>query len=265
MKHRSNYTRSHQPIYGFTLVELLVVIAIIALLLSILMPSLAQVRKQGQKIACASNMRQMGIALGIYTSSYRDAMPPLLERHWGAAVVPGLTGNGRGRVWAGVIKDETKLSMEMFKCPADKRKFKIDASFFLVPTPSGNFPEFSYGGVYIGYGLSNRRVPWSLPNPSLGVNYGIFKQFSIPRPAGISLVWDSEFSLMSNGSGVIPLQNAFLVYLDYWNKTVFRHRRNITERNLKQGPNALFADGHVETTIDVSKLTDDNISVRIGR
>jgi prepilin-type N-terminal cleavage/methylation domain-containing protein/prepilin-type processing-associated H-X9-DG protein len=53
---------------GFTLIELLVVISIIALLLSILMPSLQKVKEQARRIVCGNNLRQMGIANQIYAN-----------------------------------------------------------------------------------------------------------------------------------------------------------------------------------------------------
>ena len=57
---------------GFTLIELLVVIAIIALLLSILMPSLNRVKERAKQTICKTNLRGVGIAIKLYLNDYAD-------------------------------------------------------------------------------------------------------------------------------------------------------------------------------------------------
>jgi prepilin-type N-terminal cleavage/methylation domain-containing protein len=65
---------------GFTLIELLVVVAIIALLIAILLPSLARAKNQAKKTACASNLHQIGIALNTYGAEFENNLPPETTR-----------------------------------------------------------------------------------------------------------------------------------------------------------------------------------------
>ena len=67
---------------AFTLIELLVVVSIIALLVSILLPSLSQARESARTAVCASNMHQMALATTLYGMGNQDSFPSIDINIW---------------------------------------------------------------------------------------------------------------------------------------------------------------------------------------
>jgi prepilin-type processing-associated H-X9-DG protein len=61
---------------AFSLVELLVVMGIIAVLIALLVPALVAARRSSQSVQCASNLRQLSLALVNYATEYKGAFPP---------------------------------------------------------------------------------------------------------------------------------------------------------------------------------------------
>lgn len=134
---------------GFTLVELLVVIGIIAVLIAILLPVLQKAREQARQVTCASNQRQICIAVLNYANQNQgwlpridDPMQLLGSRTPSQAVIQ--TAGGwidwtRGELMPYIAR-EPSSRQRVFNCPTD-----ADPKMFINPATSAVLPRnFSY-------------------------------------------------------------------------------------------------------------------------
>jgi prepilin-type N-terminal cleavage/methylation domain-containing protein len=67
---------------GFTLVELLVVIGIIAVLIGVLLPTLAAARRAANTVVCLSNVRQLGMASMLFAQEHGGYLPVASDDRW---------------------------------------------------------------------------------------------------------------------------------------------------------------------------------------
>jgi len=81
VRHAGMDSASPTDRWGFTLIELLVVVAIIALLISILLPSLSMAREQAKMVKCLAHLRGAGQAVHSFASEHRDRFQLTTEEH----------------------------------------------------------------------------------------------------------------------------------------------------------------------------------------
>jgi prepilin-type N-terminal cleavage/methylation domain-containing protein len=98
----------------FTLIELLVVIVIIAILASLLLPTLGKSRNRAKIIACAGNLKQIGTGFELYSNYYAGVIPPAnpAEQYDSEStnVIMGPAGDARGiGLFIGVLKMDPKI------------------------------------------------------------------------------------------------------------------------------------------------------------
>ena len=211
---RRNATRP-----AFTLIELLVVVAIIALLISILLPSLSAARKQADRVKCQSNLRQQMIAILNYASDYGDKFP-LAKVHTGNFVwqtyyvmydadyiqdvlIPYIGGQ----------RDEDNTMLDgspfsgVFLCPSRKR--------------AGASEQFLLSQTAIHYRYNNHMAAIKYHNiPGLGNSYATMRSIDrVKVPTEAAVMYD-------------------YTWFD-WQEDQLAHRKPRAEVNVG------YADGHV--------------------
>ncbi len=219
---------------GFTLIELLVVVAIIALLVSILLPSLGAARDQAKAVMCMSNQHQLGLAFLAYTQEHKGKLPPAV--HW-----DNWYAKDGYYTWAGQLYYEEKLIQDsvVFHCPRTglpsgyDKKWKGPVEGTGAPyVPSTKYPDQYNWEARWTYGL--RLVDFS------GVSMKEIKLEEIRMPSGYFLLTDTACPL-NYKEGATLLQNYIF---DTWHVFFMLHQN---------GTNILHAD------VSVGRYEEDEI------
>lgn len=225
---------------AFTLIELLICIAIIAVLAAMLLPALGRSRAVAQRIRCASNLHQLGIATHMYWDD----------------------NAGRCFRFSAGAKDDGQLFwfgwMQGAHVAEGERKFDPSAGV-LWPYLEGRGIELCPAFKYFG-----GQVKLKARGPSYGYGYNIMLSTTTNKPAiAVSKIQKPSTTLLladaaqindfqSPASPETPLLEEWY-YVDNSASYPNGHFRHATKAN------AVFVDGHVDT----EKMLDGSLDVRL--
>jgi prepilin-type N-terminal cleavage/methylation domain-containing protein/prepilin-type processing-associated H-X9-DG protein len=254
--------RVWSAIHGFTLIELLVVIAIIAILATLLLPTLARSKAKARGVQCLNNQRQLSLAWRMYVEDNNDTLlfaseDPAQPATYGYSWVVGTMDfdpNNRANwdpdvgVKKSILWPYCGQNLAIWKCPADHSEVIVNrVSKPRVRTMSMNLYLGGWGGTDGGWG------------PPVS-NYQIFLRFSDlvePGPAKTFLFIDMREDSIDMGNFGVNMAgwpNKPAAY-GFWDLPGFYHNRSSS---------FAFADGHSEFKRWLDPRTTPPIKPGIG-
>jgi prepilin-type N-terminal cleavage/methylation domain-containing protein/prepilin-type processing-associated H-X9-DG protein len=193
-------------IRGFTLVELLVVIGIIALLISILLPSLNRARQAANQVYCLSQLKQMGQAIHMYTNAHKGSLP---IGYWNGTGTGGTYDPNGGTSWIRALDKYLggSLTSANNDNSGDTSPIFHDKD---VPEPSFNASWFR-ADRRLNYSVHQRFFDFN-PGPTADSSDDTivpFKLTKLRRASDITLIFDAQVAANAWGPSFPGVQESY--------------------------------------------------------